>query len=412
MTTSLLDRLHGEYRNAIENMRAVVDAADAEKRDMTGEETAAFDKAAEAMNGLQARIDQVIKANEAITQGDAMDKRMADLVARTTVPGAPTGSTVESDNDKIRALGRREIRELSFSGGTPEQRDQLVGTAGAGGNTVPTTFYGRLLEHMIESSAVLQANPTVIRTSGGEAIQIPKTTAYGTAALTAEAAAIAESDITFGQATLNAYKYARLLQVSRELIEDTAVDLLGLIARDMGRSVGNALGTHLITGTGTAQPQGIVTAATAGVTGGTGVGGAFTADNLIDLVYSVIAPYRSSPSAAFLMRDSTLATLMKLKGGDNAYLVNPMQTPGAPPSIWGYPIFTDPNVAAVAVNAVSVLFGDFSTYYVRLVNDIRLDRSDDFAFANDLVTFRCLVRGDGRLIDATGSIKKFTGAAT
>ena len=412
MTTSLLDRLHGEYRNAIENMRAVVDAADAEKRDMTGEETAAFDKAAEAMNGLQARIDQVIKANEAITQGDAMDKRMADLVARTTAPGAPTGSTVESDNDKIRALGRREIRELSFSGGTPEQRDQLVGTAAAGGNTVPTTFYGRLLEHMIESSAVLQANPTVIRTSGGEAIQIPKTTAYGTAALTAEAAAIAESDITFGQATLNAYKYARLLQVSRELIEDTAVDLLGLIARDMGRSVGNALGTHLITGTGTAQPQGIVTAATAGVTGGTGVGGAFTADNLIDLVYSVIAPYRSSPSAAFMMRDSTLATLMKLKGGDNAYLVNPMQTPGAPPSIWGYPIFTDPNVAAVAVNAVSVLFGDFSTYYVRLVNDIRLDRSDDFAFANDLVTFRCLVRGDGRLIDATGSIKKFTGAAT
>lgn len=406
----MLDRLHGQYRSAVEELRSTIDGADNEKRDLTSEESEKCDRITADLDGLKQRIDQMVAANQRITSGDDMDKRMADLAGRTFTP--PADDRKPSEGDQLRALARGEIRELHLSGGPFEQRDQLVGTATAGGNLVPTTFYGRLMEHMIESSAILAANPTILRTNSGESITVPKTTAYGTASLVAEAAAIPESDAAFGQATLAAYKYGRLVQVSRELIEDSAFDITGFIARDAGRSVGNALGAHLVTGTGTSQPQGVVTAATAGVTGGTGVTGAYTADNLIDLMYSVISPYRNSPSAAWLMRDATLATLMKLKDGDGTYLVNPITSAGAPPSLWGKPIYTDPNVAAVALSAVSVLFGDFSQYFVRIVNDIRVDRSDDYAFANDLVTFRCLVRADGRLVDTTGAIKKFTGGAS
>ena len=107
-------------------------------------------------------------------------------------------------------------------------------TAGAGGNVVPTSFYDQLIAHLIEVSGIMQAGATVLTTDSGESLQIPKTTAHSTGALTAEAAAIAASDPTFGQVTLGAFKYAVLVQVSNELITDTAVDLLGYLATGRG----------------------------------------------------------------------------------------------------------------------------------------------------------------------------------
>jgi HK97 family phage major capsid protein len=176
---------------------------------------------------------------------------------------------------------------------------------------------------MIEVSGILQAGPTVLQTTSGETLQVPKTTAHSTAALVSEGGTIGASDPTFGQASLGAYKYGFLIQPARELIDDTSVDLLGYLARESGRALGNAIGTAFITGTGTSQPAGIVTGATLGVTGGTAVVGAFTADNLIDLYFSVIAPYRSSPSCGWLMRDATLANVRKLKDTTNQYLWQP-----------------------------------------------------------------------------------------
>jgi HK97 family phage major capsid protein len=150
---------------------------------------------------------------------------------------------------------------------------------------------------------------TVIRTESGENLEFPTTTAHSGAALTAENAAIAESDPAVAKRTLGAYKYATLIQAPKELIDDTGVDLEGYLAMQAGRAVGNALGAHLVTGTGTSQPTGIMTSTTLGVTGGAAVVGAFTADNLIDLYYSVISPYRNSSKAAWLMRDASLATV-------------------------------------------------------------------------------------------------------
>jgi HK97 family phage major capsid protein len=137
-----------------------------------------------------------------------------------------------------------------------------------------------------------------------------------------------------------------------------------------------------------------------------------TADNLIDLYYSVIPQYRNSPSCMWMMADTTVAQVRKLKDTQNRYLWEPSLQLGVPDSFLGKPVITDYNVAAVALGAKSVLFGDFSTYFVRFAGGARFERSDEYAFNTDMVTFRALMRADGNLVDRTGSVKYFAGGAS
>ena len=344
---------------------------------------------------------------------EAMVQRDADITAaQAPALDAPAPAAENSDTAQIRSLLRGEQRSITLSGGPAVKRDLSGGTTGAGGATVPISFYDQLVDHMIEVAAVMNAGATVLRTTSGEKIQVPVTTAHSSGALVAAGAPISESDPVFAQRDLDAFKYGVMVQVQRELIEDTAVDLLGYLAMQAGRAVGNAFGAHLATGTGSSQPAGIITDATVGVTGATGVTGAFTADNLIDLYYSVIAPYRMSPQAAWLMDDTTVAAVRKLKDANDQYLWVAGLSADQPDMLLGKPIITDPNIATPAVGAKSVLFGDISRYMVRMVNDVRFERSDEFAFGNDLVSFRCLVRGDGVLADQTGAVKVFQGGAS
>lgn len=392
-----------QYRGAADQLQALYDAA--EGRDLTAEEQATEARINADVDGLMQRIEADLERSQRAASMNDIERRMSHLAAAAS----DEPQVDNSEEARVRAFLRGETRTLTVNGS--EQRVQVKGTTTAGGYTVPTSFYDRLVEHMIEVSGIMSAGPTVLRTSSGENLQVPKTTAHGTAAITSENAAISASDSAFGQVTLGAYKYGRLVQVSRELVEDTAVDLLGYLARDCGRSLGNAFGAHAVTGTGSSQPSGIVTGSTAGVTGGAGVTGAFTADNLIDLFYSVIAPYRASSSCAWLMRDATVASVRKLKDNSNQYLWQPSMQIGAPETLLGKQLYTDPNVAAVGLSAKSVLFGDMSTYFVRMVNGVRFERSDDYAFNTDLVTFRAILRADGALVDTTGAVKHFIGNA-
>ena len=111
------------------------------------------------------------------------------------------------------------------------------------------------------------------------------------------------------------------------------------------------------------------------------------------------------------MKDSTLAAVRKLKDTTNQYLWQPSLQVGVPDTLLGKPVYTDPNVAAPALSAKSVAFGDFSTYYTRIAGGIQFESSTDFAFSTDQVTYRCIVRGDGILADQTGAVKVFVGNA-
>lgn len=408
-------RLIDKRANSWEQAKALLDTAESEDRGLSAEEQAKWDRIMADIDALDERRKNVEAAMQA--EADAAEA-LRRLNSGKLEPAANGGVSAEEEAVRAFMLGtdpsKRALEmappRLGVNG--LHQRTLSKLSAGAGANTVPTSFYDRLVEHMIEVSGLLQGGPTLLQTTSGENIEIPKTTSHSTAALTAEAAAITASDPAFGKVTLGAYKYAVLVQVSTELLTDTAVDLLGYLGRQAGRAVGNAFGVDLAVGNGTNKPNGLVTAATTGVTGSTGVTGAFTADNLIDLHYSVIAPYRNSPSCAWLMRDSTMGNVRKLKDSAQGYLWAPSLAVGQPDTILGKPVRTDPNIAAVALSAKSVLFGDLSAYFVRLAGGVRWERSDEYAFANDLVTFRCIVRGDGNLVDVTGAVKSFAGAGT
>lgn len=404
MSATLIKRLQEQRANTWEQAKALLDSAEAANRDLTAEEDASWRKMNEDLDGIDARVKDIVAAEQ---RAEEMDKTFKDLEARQIV--GPPNDRAEAD---LRAFLKGEAGRSFTVAADTSFRDLAKGTATAGGNTVPTSFYGQLVEHLIDMSGVLAAGPTVLETASGESIDIPITTAHGSAAIVAEGGTITENDPTFGKRTLGAYKYGDLIQVPRELVDDTAVNLLDYIAKQAGWGVGNAFGVHLVTGTGSSQPAGIVTGATLGVTGGTGVSGAPTADNLIDLYHSVIGPYRKSPSCGWLMRDSTLGTVRKIKDTTNQYIWQPGLQSGAPDTLLGKPVFTDPNVAATAINAKSIVFGDMSRYFVRLAGGVRFERSDDYAFGNDLVTFRCLVRGDGLLVDQTGAVKYFVGGAS
>jgi HK97 family phage major capsid protein len=403
--SELTKRLRDRRLNVWEQAKEVAARAAEENRAMDGEETKSW-------NGLNAELDALDARIKSVIDGEQRAKDTEEAYAK--LEGQPPKGTHRSADAEVtefrQFLAGKRGRDFELNGQT-DFRTLSKLTAAAGLNTVPTSFYDRLMAHLIETTAIMQAGATVLQTSSGENIQIPKTTAHSAAAIVTEGAAIGASDPAFGQITVGAFKYGLLIQVSRELITDTGADLEGYLAMQAGRAIGNAFGAHAITGTGTTQPRGIVLDATLGVTGGAGVVGVPTADNLIDLFFSVIKPYRDSPSARWLLKDSTVATLRKLKDTTNQYLWQPGLVAGAPDQFLGKPVLTDPGVAATALSAKSVLFGDMSQYFIRMVNGVRFERSDDYAFNTDLVTFRCLMRADGALVDLTGAVKYFQGNA-
>jgi HK97 family phage major capsid protein len=415
--SEVVKRLRDRRANVWEQAKELADHAADENRAFTGDEQSQWDT-------LNAELDALDKRVKSVIDGEQRAKDTEDAFSKLEGKQPENGKQpVEKGTEELRAFlrgeGGRSFDVLPT--GPAEQRDLTKLTNAAGAFTVPTSFYNQLQEHMIEVSGILQAGPTVLNTASGESIQIPKTLTHTPSpAIVAEAGAILESDGTFGQTTLGAFKYGRMVQVSTELISDTGVDLQGYLARAVGRALGNAFGSDLIVGAGTTAPRGVTIDSTAGVTGPVGttvtfgtqstVGQGF--DLLISMYHSVISPYRNSPSCAWLMNDTTASLVRRIKNSNGDYAWQPSVQIGAPDTIMGKPVYIDPFLVSPAANAKTIEFGDWSTYFVRYAGGIRFERSDDFAFANDLVTFRALLRGDGALVDLTGSVKHFAQSAT
>ena len=403
----LLKRLLEERARAWEETKAVLEPSQTEKRDLSSEEQESWAKANADLDSLDQRIAEL---EERIKREQIADERRAELEKLLRPAEDPTPVEEETEEQRVldwaRGKGPRAL-EISLSGlqirrhdnGLWEVRDLVKATAAAGGDTVPVSFRRDLYEHLIDNTAIRLTNATVLTTASGENLLIPKTTAHGTAAQLGEGSALAEADPTFGQGTLQAYKYGALIQVSSELLQDTGVDLLGYLARSFGQALANVSGADFILGTGTSEPQGVITAGSVGVTGGTPAADGPSYNDLVDMQHSVIEGYRRA--GWWVMRDATIAKIRKLKDTQNRPLWQPGLVGGQPNMILDRPYVADPNVPAVGSNATSVAFGDFSRhYYIRDVGGVRFERSDDFAFSTDLVTFRAILRADGKIIDA------------
>jgi HK97 family phage major capsid protein len=374
--------------------KAVIETAEAEGRSLSGEEEQKF-------QNLNAEIDKRAAFIEDARKLIEREERFAATAEKFVQPVAG----VRTINDEIRALANGEKRGLEFG---YENRALAPATTGA---PIPTSFYNEIIMKAQFVGPMLSTSK-MIRTTSGEPLQIPSVATYSTGTLTAAGSVLPDTDPTLNAfKTLQAWKFGGLVRVARELIEDSGVDLQGFLSEQIGIGMGQTINAALTNGTGTTQPTGLATVAAAGVTGGTGVSGAFTADNMIDLVFSLDSVARRAPGAGFQMSRQAIANARKLKDGYGRFIFEPSVSADKQDLLLGYNIYENPDLAVPATGAASVLFGDLGSYFVREVGGIRLDTSSDFAFANDQIVFRWTWRGDGNLIQ-TSHVKYFKGAAS
>lgn len=377
---------HEARQKAWHQAKEMLDRAAAEKRDLTAEENEQYAR-------ISSELDERARVIETIQKDEQRAKAAVEAMSNMDLSVAP--QSAKSDAEVIRSMARGEIRSFNF-----EKRDV---TKSSTGSPVPTSFYDRIITLARYVGGPLETS-TILNTAGGENLQIPSQATYSTAAVSPEGSAISESDPTFNSfVTLGAFKYSFLTQISRELVEDAGVDILGFLAEQTGNELGYRVNSALTIGTGTVQPTGIVTASGSAVTG---TSLAPTADNLIDLVYSIDTAGRRLPGAGFMMNSATIAGVRKLKDGAGQYLFSPSLSADARDLLLGYPIYENPAMASASSAAKPVIFGHLPSYIVRQVGGIKLDRSDDFAFSNDLITFRATFRVDGNL-PQTSHIKYF-----
>lgn len=381
---------------------------------------------------LEQRHDQVMTKVDALDQKIAREERTAaaersdeERRSRNRPRGRDVehrgqeGGDEEKDAEQLQAEYRDAFYAMLSEGGDVgaleteqrallrrgyvENRTQTVGTAAAGGYTVPTTLANRIVEVMKDWGPMYDGKIIdEMITSSGNPFDIPTNddTSKSSAAL-AEGADLTDDDsgdLAFGEASLAAFVYATpWLKISFELLQDSAFNIEQFVARKLGERLGRGANAKLTVGTGTNEPRGIVVASALGKTAASAT--AIAADELIDLQHQVNAAYRRSPFCRWMFADTTLGSIRKLKDGQGNYLwqMGDVRV-GAPDLILGKPYSVNDDVPAIATGNRAVIFGDFSRYTVRKVGSPLIGTVRERFWPK--VGMAGLIRYDGDLLDS------------
>ena len=298
MSVSLIEDLRARRKGLLDEMRELQSAAEAADRDLTAEEVQEFERREADFDSITGRIERLEKM-----EGYASDSQRENPAIADTEPE----DAISADPAEVREIERRAFEKVLRHKGDISKLDRderaalQVGTDSEGGYTVPDEFLRQIVESMREFGVINDLALHITTADNGQ-LTIPTVATNSTAAWTAEEAAYTQSEGTFGQITLNAYKLGVISQISDEPISDSAFDLLGWLAKDHGEALGLKSGEAYAVGASnsTTSPKGLLNRATVGVT--TAVNTGFTADELIDLQHSLTAPYR--PNAAPQKRTS------------------------------------------------------------------------------------------------------------
>lgn len=393
-------------------------------------------KAAQDLHAQAVKEDRGFNADENIKWGE-LNSQIDDLKGRigteeraAVLAGIATSSagikTLQTDGGQRSEEGDIETRAFDeyLKRGLGELPDDLrdiarrsftAGTNNTGGYAVPQAFYDKL-EVALKAWGGLLSVADIIRTDKGNVLPMPTFNYTGVAAtiIGEGTGSTSDSSTPFGVVNLNAYTYrSPLLPVSLEFLQDSAFGE-GYIVEALGESIARGFNAHATTGTGTGQPKGIVTAATAGKVGASGQTGSVIYDDLVDLVHSVDPAYRLTSS--FMLHDNSLAVVRKLK--DTAG--RPIFVPGydglgqlMPDTVLGYKAAINQDMATMAASAKSILFGNMKKYKVRIAKDVQVLRLAE-RYADQLqVAFLLFARMDGNLLDAgTHPVKYYQNSAS
>lgn len=318
---------------------------------------------------------------------------------------------VKEKADKM--YSRAMIRYITApKGSTPDPKDIAIlesraqsSTDSEGGYTIDEKMFNVVDKALLFFGGMRQA-ARVIRTTTGGPLQMPNYNDTGnTGALIAENTQDSEQDITFGNLTLNGWSYtSKIIRIPRQLLQDSEFNIIQIVGEALGERLARIGNTHQTTGSGSSRPRGVVVASAEGKE--TSSASVIAADEFFDLEHSVDPSYRDNPSSLWMFKDSTLKVIRKLKGTDSQYLWQPGLVAGQPNMFLGHRYIINQDMAAIGANAKSVLFGDFSKYFIRDVLPITLRRSDDRYFEYNQVAFVAWMRMDADLQNAgTNPIK-------
>jgi len=387
-------------------------AADAERMDAILAEI-------EAIDGDIARENRRVQ----LAADEPAAQHAAALNAATRTPGAhgdesralrafmAGGISNMADEDRARMLARQ----------TPDIRNAMSTTTTTEGGFTVATEYQRSLEIAMRAYGGMRTVAHAIRTATGATMNFPTTDPTSEEGeIVGQNSPVSGLDTTFNNLQLSVFKYSsKKIALPFELVQDSFIDIEAYIQSLLAMRLGRVQNRHFTIGDGVTQPNGIVTAVGTGKIGATGQTLNVVYDDLVDLEHSVDPAYRSMPGVGYMMHDSSVRVVRKIKDAQNrpifvpGYEADAMINGGAPDRLMGRPIYINQHMPVMAANAKSILFGQMSKYVIRDVMDLTIFRMTDSAFTLlGQVGFVGFLRTGGNLIDAGGAVKAYANSAT
>ncbi len=373
---------------------------------------------------LQAKYDQAMGEIEAIDGEAKRIQAVLDRIADNAVADGVRNVVERKAHDEGKPhlsafwkLMRNGERSMSQDDWGVLRNTMSVGTSAQGGYTVPTEVATSVAD-ALKAYGGMRSVSEVFRTAAGNDINFPTSDGTSeTGELIGENTTATGADPSFGVATLKTYKFSsKIVAVPFELLQDTSIDMEAFIRGRLVTRLGRITNTKFTVGSGTGEPNGVVTAAGSGKVGTTGQTTTVIYDDLVDLVHSVDPAYRALGACRFMMNDASLKVIRKLKdtAGRPIFLPGYDGLAGAmPDSLLGYPIQINQDIATMAANAKSILFGDFTFYKIRDVMDIQMFRFDDSAYIKlGQIGFLAWMRSGGNFVDVGGAVKYYANSAT
>lgn len=411
---------HENRNKAIADMRSILDGAADEKRDLTPEEQEQVERAEADVQRYAAEAERANRADQ-LAKDAAEFRGIETRVEAATKPEEQKPPTeAEYWLRGMEAVSNKGEFSygMTLQGDVPAEIRALNVADDGEGTAFGRGFISDLWIYLREETPMFGAPVTVLRTPRGETFDWPKVTADPAAGgtVTAEAAGITELDPTLAVVTFRAHKYGITNIWSAEIDQDNVINLQSVLARTSARELAVDAGTHLTTGTGTVQPNGIVNASSAGFTAtGTASGQAtdnfFSPADLIDLFGAVTGPYRNRTGSGWMVSNTAATRMRKFRDANGQFMWEPSLVTGQPDRFYGRPVYENTAMAAVASASKSVLFGDFSLYYTRIVSAPRVTFSSEYKFNTDQLALRTLIRVDGNLLD-DNAVKHLVSANT
>ncbi len=386
MAMNKINELRAERAKTWETAKAFLDSHRNEKGILSAEDTAAYEK-------MEAEIVDLGHEIERQERVDAMERELAAPV-NTPITEKPESAIMDHKTGRA----SEEYKKNFWNAMRTKAPDRtlinslVIGTDSEGGYLVPDEFERTLVDGLQENN-IFRTLAHVIQTTSGDR-KIPVVASHGSASWVDEEGAYQESDDAFSQVTIGAYKLGTMIKVSEELLNDSVFDIQSYLATEFARRIGNAEEEAFINGNGTGKPTGVLGTAEVGVTAAGAT--AITADEIIDLFHSLAVPYRGK--AVWLLNDTTVQYLRKLKDGNGQYLWQPGLVAGAPDTILGRPVKVSRYMPAIAAGNKTIAFGDFNYYWIADRQGRSFRRLDELFAVNGQVGFRGSERVDGKLI--------------